>query len=231
MPSRDDVEPSPDLKKHLQSTHDLPAEPSLPRTPSRLGKMQGTKRASTELAYLAMMRTASHGDDHSFGELIERLNSTGDPRFSATPSTPKTPSLSERVVHHISRGSSAESSTSPTPPRTPSQFKRATACHSTASPRLAWGGGDGARVFVDDDSSRVSYLCREVSPLLPDLLQEGGSYLSIFSISPRHTLLPPPAASGGAHRDSAEFLARMHKSESRLQQAPICSFVKAWVWQ
>ena len=191
MPSRDDVELSPDLEKHLRSTHDLPAEPSLPRTPSRFGKMQGTRRARTELAYLAMMRTASHDDDHSFGDLIARLKSTGElpaepSRFSATPSTPKTPSLSERVIHHISRGSSAESSpasTTPSPPRTPSQFERAAACRSAASPRLE-----------------------------EDLLQEGGSYLSIFSKSPRHTLLPPPPP-GGEHHDSAEFLARMHKSQ------------------
>jgi len=176
MPSRGGVQHSPDLTARLTPREVLPAGPSLPRTPSRFGKMQGTKRASTELAYLAMMRTASHGDDHSFADLIARLNSAGElpaepSRVAATPSTPntpsrsvqsprstypsttpstphtcssseagsharQTPSLSERVIHHISRGSSAEfsaASTTPSPPRTPSQVERHNSCRSTAS--------------------------------------------------------------------------------------------------
>ena len=167
MPSHGGVKHSPDLTARLKSRKVLPAEAILLRKPSLFGKMQGKRQASTELTYLDMMRTASHGDDHSFGDLIARLNSTGDlpvetPRFSATPSTPNTPScfmksprstdpstmpitphtpsLFERAVYRISRGSSVEcslASTTPSPPKTLSQFERNNSCRSTASTRLA----------------------------------------------------------------------------------------------
>ena len=137
MPSQSGVEHLPDLRARLKSRKILPAELSLPRSPSRFGKMQGTRRARTELAYLDMMRTVSHGENDSFDELTVRLKSTED-LAAATPSAPKTPSLPKRVIHQVK---SAPASATPSPPKTPSRFERNSSCRSTTccsatSPRL-----------------------------------------------------------------------------------------------
>ncbi|KAJ1487211.1 hypothetical protein T484DRAFT_3629739 [Baffinella frigidus] len=254
MPSRGDAESLHELTCDAQSLNDLPAEPSLPTTPS------GTTKASNKMSYLNMMRTISQGDDDSFYGLMSRLNSTGDldagcSRCSTTPtgiassadrstspSPPGTPqrfervfskgtSRLERVVHHISLENSLERI-----PRASSEFSRLESVihhipRNASSPEATCFERTSNHVSrVGAASSAESSPAARNSPKTPSHVDKTQAprleqdLLTSRVTSPRYMLSPPPSpelperADSSGHRDSAVFLARMLKSESKKEQ-------------
>ncbi|KAJ1472837.1 hypothetical protein T484DRAFT_1838737 [Baffinella frigidus] len=167
--------------------------------------------SATKLAYLDMMRTASHGDDDSFYDLMARLNSTRDlpaNRSCSAPSSPKTPSRFEKKNKNKSPGVASSADRSPSSPGTPPRLERVISEPSSRLERVIFHMSSASSTQASPAASSAPS-----SPTTP-------SHFERTCTAPR-SLLPPP---GGAiperldsseHRDSAVFLARMLTAQSK----------------
>ncbi|KAJ1464524.1 hypothetical protein T484DRAFT_3212045, partial [Baffinella frigidus] len=180
--------------------------------------------SATKLAYLKMMRTASNGDDDSFYDLVSSLNSTRDlpaEHSCSTPSTQGTHSHFEKKKKNKSPGvaSLADRPTTPSSPGTPPRFQRVFSEQSSRLERV-----------ISEPSSRLERVIFHMSSASSTQASPAASSTPSSPTTPSHfertctaprSLLPPP---GGAiperlhsseHRDSAVFLARMLKAQSK----------------